>query len=204
MSEESKAIGKISEHIERVFDALEMGEEAKSNFSSLLKDLSEVMDFDLVPPKDMEESLNQLKQKIDMDVNYLMGMTMDDIISHSWNLSQMYLFLSQKQAWCEGRSLQLKYAIKLHEAGITWSLSKKAKTLAERIQKGLTNDDKKSIATITSADESRKELYFYHVSRTLKGMMDTIYQQQKILSDRHMKLYAEWRGAQKDRITSRG
>jgi hypothetical protein len=89
--------------------------------------------------------------------------------------------------------VQLKYSIKLHEAGVTWSLSKKAKTLAERIQKGLTNPDKESIAQMTYVKEAQSEIYFYYVAKMLKGIMNTIDQQQRILSSRHQKIYAEWK-----------
>lgn len=188
-----EAVEKLNNHIEQVFNALEMGEESRESFRSLLDALGDSMNFDLVPPKDMQESLKTLQEKIDMSVKSLMEMTMDDIIAHSWYLSQMHSYLAAKQAWCEARSMQLKYAIENHEAGVTWMLSKKVHTLAERIQKGLTNPDKEAIAQMTSVREAQTEVYFYFVSKLLKGIMNSIHQQQKILSDRYQKLFAEWK-----------
>lgn len=192
---QKEAVQRLNGHIERVVEALEMGPEAKESFTGLLHDLSDSMNFDLIPPKDMQDSIGELKKKIDTDVTLIMGLDMDSIIAHSWYLTQMFGFISQKQAWCESRSLQLKYAIRMNEAGVTWSLSKKARTLAERIQKGLTNPDKEAIAQMTTVRETQLEVYYYFVSRLLKGLMDTIYQQQRVLSDRHQKLFSEWRDA---------
>lgn len=188
-----EAVERLDDHIEQVFKALEMGSESRANFRDLLEALGESMDFDLVPPKDMQDAINKLKEKIDMSVNSVLEMGCDDILEHAWYLSQMYGFISSKQAWCDASSVRLKYAVKLHEAGVTWSLSKKAKTLAERIQKGLTNPDKESIAQMTSVKESQKEIYYYYVAKLLKGLMSTIDQQQRILSSRYQMRYTEWK-----------
>lgn len=195
-----EAVERLNNHVERVIEALEMGEESKERFRDLLDALGSAMDFDLVPPKDMQESLRTLKDKIDMDVQALLHMDMDGIISHGWYLTQVYSFIAAKQSWCESKSVQIKYAIKLNEAGVTWSLSKKAATLAERIQKGLTNPDKEAIAQMTSVKEAQMETYFYFVSRYLKGIMDCIYQQQRILDNRYQKLFAEWKETQRTRF----
>ncbi len=192
-----EATDRLDKHVEQVIEALEMGEESKRNFRDLLEALGDAMNFDLVPPKDMQQSLRELQNKIDMDVVSLMEMDINDIIAHAWYLTQMYSFIAAKQAWCEARSIQLKYAIKNNEYGVTWLLSKKTRTLAERIQKGLTNPDKEAIAGMTSVKEGQMEVYFYFVSKLLKGIMDSIHQQQRILSDRHQKLFSEWRDSTK-------
>lgn len=201
---QEEAVDKLNNHIDQVFEALEMGSESRENFRELLETLGRLMNFELVPPNDMKEALNELQSKINMGVEKVLEMGLDNIIEHSWYLSQMYNFIAARQAWCDAKSVQLKYALKLHEAGVTWSLSKKAKTLAERIQKGLTNPDKESIAQMTSVKEAQSEIYFYYVAKMLKGIMSTIDQQQRVIANRHQKMYAEWRDTRKSRMPEGG
>lgn len=176
-----------------IMDSLDINEFDRRRFFNLITELRDLMDFDFVAPTEIAEMVKTLSEKTQKNMLAINTITLDQITEYLGWMNQVHYFFAEKQAEAESKSIQLKEAVKMQEAGVVFALAKFGRTLADRIRKAVTNQDKEAIGRMVTVQQAQSELAWYHVSLLMKNLMRNMNMQHQTLTLRYNKLYMEYR-----------